>query len=187
MTDAAADLTIRPAAEADLPVISQLVNLSYRGDSSRVGWTTEADLLAGQRTDVDSLAAEPGTLWVAVLTEDPSDLVGCFRTHVWGEGGEADETATTGAGYIGMVTVRPFHQGAGYGAYLLGEAERILAEAGHDQAVMTVIDARADLIDWYIRHGYRLTDERLPFPMDDPRFGIPLVDHLAFAVLVKDL
>ena len=34
-------------------VISALINSAYRGDSSRAGWTTEAELLGGQRTDVD--------------------------------------------------------------------------------------------------------------------------------------
>lgn len=28
-----------------------LVESAYRGDASRAGWTTEADLLGGQRTD----------------------------------------------------------------------------------------------------------------------------------------
>jgi hypothetical protein len=32
------------------------VESAYRGDFSRQGWTTEADLLDGQRTDADAVA-----------------------------------------------------------------------------------------------------------------------------------
>src|SRR4051794_13241714 len=41
----------REAGPADLGAIVALVESAYRGESSRAGWTTEADLLDGQRTD----------------------------------------------------------------------------------------------------------------------------------------
>ena len=46
-----------PATVQDAPEIAILVNSAYRGDSSRQGWTTEADLLDGTRTD--AAAAPP--------------------------------------------------------------------------------------------------------------------------------
>ena len=45
-------LTFRTAERADVPAIVALVESSYRGDASRAGWTTEADLLDGQRVDL---------------------------------------------------------------------------------------------------------------------------------------
>jgi hypothetical protein len=37
----------RPAVPHDVPDIVTLVNSAYRGEPSRVGWATEADLLGG--------------------------------------------------------------------------------------------------------------------------------------------
>ncbi|MGA9520906.1 MAG: hypothetical protein WBV82_05550, partial [Myxococcaceae bacterium] len=53
----------RLARTEDADALSALVNSAYRGDTSRRGWTTEADLLGGQRTDPESLRetlASPG-------------------------------------------------------------------------------------------------------------------------------
>ena len=44
-------ISLRQAKKADAEAIQKLVNSAYRGDSSRAGWTTEADILGGQRTD----------------------------------------------------------------------------------------------------------------------------------------
>lgn len=44
-------LTFRDATDADVPALVELIQSAYRGDSSRAGWTTEADILEGQRTD----------------------------------------------------------------------------------------------------------------------------------------
>jgi hypothetical protein len=52
---------------------------------------------------------------------------------------------------------------------------------------MTVISARADLIAWYERRGYRRTGQMSPFPYGDERFGIPQRDDLEFELLVKRL
>jgi hypothetical protein len=42
-------LPTRPATIEDAGALVALVNSAYRGDSSKAGWTTEADLLDGQR------------------------------------------------------------------------------------------------------------------------------------------
>ena len=47
----------RYADEPDAPVIADLVESGYRGERSRAGWTTEADLLDGQRIDVAGVLA----------------------------------------------------------------------------------------------------------------------------------
>jgi hypothetical protein len=52
---------------------------------------------------------------------------------------------------------------------------------------MTVVSIRESLIAWYQRRGYHLTGERLPFPYDDERFGLPRRPDLEFVVLEKPL
>ena len=43
------------ATVSDIPAIVPLVESAYRGDASRKGWTTEADLLDGQRIDSEGV------------------------------------------------------------------------------------------------------------------------------------
>ena len=172
------DLTFRNATTADVPLLVELVTSAYRGESSRSGWTTEADLLEGNRIVPEVLLADIARPRSRILlAERDGTLLGC--AHV------AEED---GAGYFGMFAVRPGLQGGGMGRAILAEAERV---AGKDWALplmrMTVIDLRVELIEWYERRGYRRTGQTRPFPATDPRFGLPLRDDLRFAVLEKEL
>lgn len=170
------ELAFRAATEADVDAVVALVESAYRGESSRAGWTTEADLLDGRRTGPDEIGeylARPRSL--ILLAERDRDLLAC--AHV------AEED---GAGYFGMFSVRPTLQGNGLGKRVLAEAERIVREAWRLPAMrMTVIDSRAELIAFYERRGYRRTGVFKPFPYGDARFGIPRRDDLRFEVLEK--
>ncbi|HET7530748.1 MAG TPA: GNAT family N-acetyltransferase [Mycobacteriales bacterium] len=172
--------THREATSAETPDVVALIESAYRGDSSRTGWTTEADLLDGQRTDAEAVAeilADPESR--LLLAVGPAgDVVGCCHIR--------RKDATTA--YFGLFAVRPARQGAGTGSALLQEAERRAAEQwGSRQMEMTVIAQRADLIAWYERRGYARTGETRPFPYGDERFGRPRQDDLVFVVLRKDL
>ena len=68
-------LSFRPANHADIPALVALVTSAYRGDVSRQGWTTEADLLDGQRIDPDVLAEEDGAGYFGMFSVRP-DLQG---------------------------------------------------------------------------------------------------------------
>ncbi len=170
------ELSFRAATEADVDAVVALVESAYRGESSRAGWTTEADLLDGRRTGPDEIGeylARPRSL--ILLAERDRDLLAC--AHV------AEED---GAGYFGMFSVRPTLQGNGLGKRVLAEAERIVREAWRLPAMrMTVIESRAELIAFYERRGYRRTGVFKPFPYGDARFGIPRRDDLRFEVLEK--
>lgn len=170
------ELSFRAATEADVDAVVALVESAYRGESSRAGWTTEADLLDGRRTGPDEIGeylARPRSL--ILLAERDRDLLAC--AHV----AEDD-----GAGYFGMFSVRPTLQGNGLGKRVLAEAERIVRETWRLPAMrMTVIDSRAELIAFYERRGYRRTGVFKPFPYGDARFGIPRRDDLRFEVLEK--
>jgi len=171
-------LAFRAATEADIPFLVELVTSAYRGDASRQGWTTEADILDGQRIDPDVLRDDIARQRsVVLLAERAGDLLAC--AHV------AEED---GAGYFGMFSVRPDRQGGGVGKAVLAEAERIAHEDWELPAMrMTVIDVRDELIAFYQRRGYVRTGIRKPFPYGDERYGIPLRDDLRFEVLEKDL
>ena len=178
----AATLRFRTATADDVDAVVALTESAYRGDASRRGWTTEAGLLDGQRTDAQEVAeliANPGVR--LLLAERGDDLVAsCVVERLAGE--------HAGDGYFGMFSVRPEAQGHGTGRALLAEAERIAREEWHAGAMrMTVIDVRAELIAWYERRGYRCTGEYKPFPYGDARFGIPKRDDLRFEWLVKEL
>jgi len=171
-------ITFRDANEADVPAIVQLVTRAYRGEASRAGWTTEADLLDGERIDPDVLLADirrPGSR--VLLAEREGQLVACAHIAI-----------QDGAGYFGMFAVRPDLQGGGLGNAVLAEAERISREQWALPVMrMTVIDVRDSLIAWYERRGYHRTGIHKPFPYGDARFGIPLRDDLRFEVLEKPL
>ena len=93
-----------------------------------------------------------------------------------------------GLAYLGMLTVDPQRQSAGLGRMILAAAEdHAAAHFAATRIEMTVIAQRDELIAWYERRGYALTGEQRPFPADDPRFGLPSRDDLAFVVLEKTL
>ena len=170
--------TFRAATATDVPALVELVTSAYRGEASRAGWTTEADLLDGNRIVPEVLLADIARPRSRILLAASDDrLHGC--AHV----AEDD-----GAGYFGMFAVRPTLQRAGLGRAILAEAERIAGQEWRLPLMrMTVIDLRVELIEWYERRGYRRTGETRPFPATDPRFGLPRRNDLRFAVLEKAL
>lgn len=175
-------LTIRRAGESDIAAVHQLVEGAYRGGSARGGWTHEADLLGGQRTDeaaiADMLADSSQFILVATAPASESALVGCVHVQDKGEG----------LAYLGLLSVAPARQADGLGRRLIAaaEAEAIAAFAAR-RMEMTVIRQRSELIDYYIRRGYRPTGETRPFPYGDERFGQPRVGDLSFVVLARGI
>ena len=174
------NLTFRPATLADIPALVTLVTSAYRGDVSKQGWTTEADMLDGQRIDPEVLRHDierPRSRVIVAegLHDGTLELLACV--HV----AEDD-----GAGYLGMFSVRPDGQGGGIGKQVMREAERYAREDLRLPAMrMTVIDIRDELIAFYVRRGYRRTGITRPFPYGDERFGIPKRDDLRFEILEK--
>jgi len=167
------------ARETDVPAVVELVNCAYRGEPSRRGWTTEADLLGGQRTDAEairSLVTAPDN--AILVVRGPSGLKACVHLRK-----ERD-----GVVHLGMLSVRPALQASMMGRHLLAAAENYSRrQFGARVVEMTVIDVREELIAWYERRGYRRTAELRPFPYGDERFGIPLRTDLRFVVLRRDL
>ena len=173
-----AELTFRNAAHDDIDSIVALVQSAYRGDASRAGWTTEADILDGQRIDasmLETMLANPAATFL--LAERDGKLFACCELQRKGD-----------AAYFGMFSVVPSEQGRGIGKDVLAEAERIVRDDWQcERLEMTVIDVRESLIAWYERRGYQRTGLHSPFPYGDERYGVPLRDNLRFETLVKNL
>ncbi len=189
------ELTYRFATHADVPAIVALVESAYRGAASEQGWTSEAHLIGGQRTDPAMIAEtidRPGS-YILLAEEDGELLVCCEINAPATDGGATDHGcgpghSPTGTAYFGMFSVRPTLQTGGYGKRVLAEAERVARdELGATAMEMTVIRQRNTLIAWYERRGYARTGERRPFPYGDERFGVPKVDDLEMVVLAKAL
>jgi len=167
-------LPIRPATAADLPALHALIERSYRGETARGGWTHEADLLAGPRTDVAALAAivaDPASAMLIAL--DGSAIAACIQLS--DKGGRL--------AYLGQLAVDPARQTAGLGRTMLAAGEDAARALGATRLEMTVIDRREPLIAYYERRGYARTGEIRPFPFDEPIDGRPI----ALVVMSKAL
>ncbi len=173
------NLSFRQAVAADAEGIVALVNSAYRGESSRAGWTTEADLLDGQRTDAEEISRLIGRDGQVILLCLPGgEIIG--SVHL-----ERVDAATT---YMGMLVIRPVLQGRGLGRRLLEAAEHFArSEWSASRMQMQVISLRHELIAYYRRRGYLPTGEIRAFPATDPKFGLPRVAELMFEVLEKSL
>lgn len=169
-------LNIQPATTADIKALDQLVNGAYRGDSSRAGWTTEADLLEGIRITENGLKEifEKTEATILKAEDDAGNLVGCVYLE------QKPDVL-----YLGMLTVNPQLQNSGIGKQLLFAGEDLAKAKGLGKMRMTVISVRHTLIAWYQRHGYQATGEKEPFP-NDPKFGLPK-QKLEFIVMEKEL
>jgi ribosomal protein S18 acetylase RimI-like enzyme len=178
MESAVNGLTFRDACDADVDTLVALIESAYRGDASRAGWTTEADILEGQRTDPEGVRAVIKSPDSRLLTvERDGVVVACCQLEHRGD-----------HAYFGMFAVSPRLQGAGLGKAIIAEAERQARETwGVREMHMTVISVREDLIAWYERRGYRRTGRMTPFPYGDERFGVPQRADLQFELLVKPL
>lgn len=174
-------LSFRQAEQADAAAIVSLVNSAYRGEASRAGWTTEADFLDGQRTDleqVSSLLAAPNSLFLLCYANDGAGGALIASAHL--------EHGAEGV-HFGMFAVKPGLQNRGIGKRFLQTAETLAGSRwGAQKMLMTVITRRLSLIAFYERRGYRRTGRIQRFPRSH-KFGIPRVPGLQLEVLEKTL
>ncbi|MBI5371340.1 MAG: GNAT family N-acetyltransferase [Sphingobacteriales bacterium] len=153
------DPHISIATQQDIPAIVDLLNSAYRGESSRKGWTTEADLIAGERrTDEKNLLdimKQEGSVFLK-YEQPEGKIIGCVNLQK-----QANRI------YLGMFSVSPALQGAGTGKKILLAAEEYTRSVQCHSIFMSVISVRAELISWYQRHGYADTGQRKPFFEDE--------------------
>lgn len=171
----------RLAHVSDIPILCALVNAAYRGEASRAGWTTEADLLTGVRTSERTIQA-------LMAREDACILIGeeaggvmaaciCLELH----------PQQAGTVSLGMLAVSPVLQNRGYGKTMIHAAEQLaISRWGAHTAELMVISLREELIAFYQRLGYAPTGKTLPFP-HQPDMWQPKVERMQLMILRKAL
>jgi ribosomal protein S18 acetylase RimI-like enzyme len=170
-------MLITKATIADTTELTALINSAYRGASSQIGWTSEAHLLGGIRIDEKTMTeylSVPDTTLLK-CTDDSGKIIACVYLQE-----HRDKRL-----YLGMLTVSPTLQANGIGKQLLNEGEAYAARLGCKTIFMTVITARQELIDWYVRRGYIDTGAREPF--GGPKTFGDAKELLEFMVLEKEL
>lgn len=172
-------LSFRTATVSDIPAVVALVTSAYRGEASKEGWTTEANLIDGQRLDADMLRPEierPDSILILGMRDD--ELVAC--SHV--------ALVRPGTANFGLFAVSPRLQGRGTGKQILAEAERVARrEWDVTELELTVIDIRDELIAYYERRGFVRTGEHKALSYGDERFGTPRVPDLRMESMRKPL
>ena len=169
-------MPITKATAADVTALTRLVNGAYRGEAAKKGWTTESDLLDGQRIDEETMSSyfENDRVTILKNTDEAGSVTACVYLEKKGD-----------KLYLGMLSVSPELQAAGIGKALLSAAEDHAREQGCNTMSMTVITSRHELISYYERRGYVKTGELVPFHHDE-KFGIPR-HPIELAVLEKPL
>lgn len=145
---------ITKATLQDIPALTILINSAYRGETSKKGWTTEANLLEGKRTDEEEMTEIFLDSKNTILKFTDNNII--IGSVLLVEKGHQL--------YLGMLTVSPELQNSGIGKKLLAEAENHAKTLGLSSIIMTVISVREELVAWYKRHGYVDTGDREPFP-----------------------
>jgi ribosomal protein S18 acetylase RimI-like enzyme len=168
----------RLAAPADVESLVELIRSAYRGESSRQGWTSEADLVGGDRISAEQvLAVIEGPNSIMLVFDEGKSIIACC--HV--------EDRGSNLAYFGTFAVAPTAQGIGLGRRLMAEAERsAVLTFGSTVLELAVLAQQEKLIAWYERLGFLRSGETRPFPAD-PEFARPLRNDLYFVVLSKNL
>ncbi len=168
-------MNIQIANINDVTTIKNLLNEAYRGENSKQGWTSEADLISGKvRTsnhEVALLITTNDSVFLKYINKS-ENVIGCVNLQV-------QQTDL----YLGMLAVAPNLQAKGIGKQLLIEAEQHAKANNCNRIYMTVISVRKELIDWYLRNNYIVTNIVKPFPTDHAS-GVPN-QKLEFVVLEK--
>lgn len=167
---------ITQATLTDVPELNVLVNSAYRGESSKRGWTTEADLIGGARIDEQTLTGYMNDENIIILkhTDEDGNITGTVYLEV-----------RTPKLYVGMFSVSPLLQNKGVGRALIEEAEVYARKHNCNTLTMTVISIRSELISWYERRGYKSTGEIQPFHAHG-RFG-DAKQHIELIVMEKSV
>ncbi|MGQ7947412.1 GNAT family N-acetyltransferase [Flavobacterium sp. WC2509] len=165
---------ITTASLEDVTALEKLINSAYRGETSKQGWTTEANLLQGERITINELSEIIRNKENTILKfTDNNTIIGCVL--LVNKGNKL---------YLGMLTVSPELQNSGIGKKLLQQAEKHALTLGLPKIVMTVISIREELIAWYNRHGFIDTGAREPFPLNNTDAVISQ-QPLEFVILEK--
>ena len=163
--------------DKDIPALVALLNSAYRGEASKKGWTTEADLIEGNIRSTEATIKELMQQQDAVFlkySNNENEIEGCVFLHK-----KEDKL------YLGMLSVSPLIQAKGIGKQLMAAAELYAEQKNCTAIFMRVVSLRPELIAWYERQGYKKTGATEPFPTD-AEFGKPR-QPLEFLIMEKSI
>jgi ribosomal protein S18 acetylase RimI-like enzyme len=169
-------MIVTKANPTDIPELNTLINSAYRGEISKNGWTTEAEILDGIRINEETLATyfEQSNVSILKCSNEVGEIIGTVYLEL-----------NTPKLYLGMFAVSPFVQGKGIGKMLLKEAEELALTHHCDRIAISVISNRAELIEWYKRHGYEADGHSIAFEEIENRFGDPKIDEIRLISMEK--
>ncbi len=111
---------------------------------------------------------------MVLLAMKHEDIVACALIEKVGD-----------CGHIGMLAVRPDLQASGLGKRMLAEAENYAVNHFAAKRLrVDVVSARPELLDFYLRRGYRRTGLAVEYP-SDLGVGIPKRNDLRVEALEK--
>lgn len=124
---------MRTALPSDVDALTQLINLAFR---------VEKPFFDADRVNPEKVRAfmETGQF---LLAEDSGRLAGCVYVEIRKD-----------RGYLGLLSVDPPKQGAGWGRKLMEAAEDYFRAAGCSGVDLRVISPRTPLPAFYRRLGY---------------------------------
>ncbi len=146
------ELTFIQAGASDIAEISKLINNSYRATSGVKGWTNESELIHGERVNDEDVLniVKSRKSRIELGFNFEGLIVGCICMEE-----EMDNSC-----YISLLAVSPLVQNKGLGKLVLNQAEKICISSGYTQMRGTVIESRKELVDYYLRYGFKLTGKK---------------------------
>lgn len=165
-------MKLHAAQLTDANAIVDLLNSAYRGS---IGWTTENEIVAGDRIDQQGVQSEIENQQSDFLIFRRDDFViACICLQYNGH-----------RAYIGSFAVDPQYQAEGLGKQILNAAEQHAKQRPEiSEYAMVVVAERKELIEYYERRGYQKSGQIEPYP-DGFKWGTPLVQNLQIVHLVK--
>ncbi|NOU40247.1 MAG: GNAT family N-acetyltransferase [Methylotenera sp.] len=167
-------LQFKTASIEDAQAIAILVNSAYRPTCDKKGWTHESELISGERTNIEQVSSLFRDNSYVLVAVENANIVACVHVEIHGL-----------CAHIGMLATSPELQGLGCGKQMLSYAEGFARENySVSKYVMNVLLARKELLDFYIRRGYKTTASTYEYPVS-AGVGSPKVTNLQVGVLEK--
>lgn len=170
------DLSFRIAQPEDAPEIVRLINSALRPQPGKGGWTSEASLVSGERTNLDEVKKiinQASNVFILGLHNDT--IVACV--HVDG--------STPEEAYLGTMAVEPSLQNSGI-AKAMGAFtnEYASTKMGAHFLVTQILAPRPELISLSFKYGYQQTGRAFPYK-GDQGIGTPKLDKLVMIELQR--
>ncbi len=147
------NVALEKARDEDIKDITDLINTAYRGE---VGWTKETALISGDRVceeQIQGLIKDQSIHFL--VSYNLGDLLCCICIE-----------HSKQAANFGFFAVNPKLQGLGIGKSVLKQSEIYASSVLKvKKYALQVVSQRPELVDFYIRRGYKQTGLVKPFPV----------------------